>query len=263
MKQCILWCLLVSILFGYVCLSQAADGKEPLFSSQALTITSTSGETGLRLEVTLADGQIEKVTPPPGIWPLRPRRDPDAEQKYADAIKELETLVKAYPTIKLSLCGLYLQVGRNQEAHACYEEAADMFAALNDMAMHALTLNQAAFFLWNIDQKKAAGQQAHHSFDVYRQQIRRLRQAEQNYQETLQVARDEDDQEQQLLTHQQLALVSYALGKDDESRKHAEVVLKLFEKIETPLMGKQRMDALIVEPIRELLKELSARAKDE
>ncbi len=160
--------------------------------------------------------------------------------------------------MKLFLCELYLKIGSNQDAYACYTQAGDLFKSLNDIATQTLALNQAALFLWEVDQKDAAMQQAQRSFYVYRQHVRKLRQAEKQYNDALQQARDADDQERQLLVHQQLALVTYALGKDEESREHGEMVLKLFKKIDTPLMGKQRMDALIVKPIRELLDELQA-----
>ena len=46
------------------------------------------------------------------------------------------------------------------------------------------------------------------------------------------------------------------LGDSEKSKQYAEEVLRLFEKIEYPLMGKQRMEELIVNQIRELLVEL-------
>jgi len=254
MKKIVLCYLVISVFFGYGNCNKEAEAEELVFSSSAITIT--SGETGLVLEIKLPDGSIEKVTPPPGIWPIRPRRDPVAEQKYKEAIKKLESLVKTYPDIKHSLCHLYLEVGRNQDAKACYEQAADIFRSVNDTAAQALATNQSALFLWELDQKEAAIQQAWNSFEIYRQHVKKLRQAKKMYQHALAAAQEADDQERQLLVQHQLALIEYVLGDSEKSKQYAEEVLRLFEKIEYPLMGKQRMEELIVNQIRELLVEL-------
>lgn len=256
MKRVLLCWLVVFMLFGGFRPGSEAASEEPVFSSPAITIT--SGVTGLILEVKLSDGSIEKVTPPPGIWPVYPRKDPVAEQKYQGAIEELESLVKTYPNIKRSLCDLYLKVGRNQDAKACYEQAADIFRNVNDTAAQALAMNQAALFLWEFDQQEAAIQQAWNSFEIYRQHIRKLQQAEKMYHYALKAAQEADDQERQLLVLHQLVLIEYALGAPEESKLLAEEVLRLFEKIEYPLMGKQRMEELVVNQIRELLEELQA-----
>ncbi|MCP4396588.1 MAG: tetratricopeptide repeat protein, partial [bacterium] len=213
----------------------------------------------LVLEVKLPDGEIEKVTPPPGFGRLYPDKAP---KEYQAAIEDLENLMKNYPDLKLSLCHLYLEAGRNQDAKACYDDLADIFHDVNDIAAQALVMNQAALLAWELDPKEAAIRQARDSFEIYRQQVKKLREAEKRYQITLQSAQDADDRESQLLTRQQLALVLYALGQYKESKQHAEAVLKLFGKIEYPLLGKQRMEKLIVDQMRQLLQELDLMEKD-
>lgn len=260
MKRHGVWWLAVSIILGWINLSHGSELEDILFSSANITIR-LSGN-GLGLEIRLPDGRIEKVTPPPGIPVLYPPRVPESEEAYKAAIAELESLVSVYPTMKLSLCELYRKVGKNLEARDCYEGTADLFRSRYDMATQVFALNQSAILQWELDQKEAAIQQAQASFDVYRQQVRGLRQAEKHYQDALHTARDAGDLEQQLLAHHQLALVSYALGNVEQSREHAERVLTLFAKIDTPLMGKQRLDKLIVQQIRELLEELQMMTKE-
>lgn len=262
MKKFMLWCFVVSVFVGYVNYNNKAEAEEPIFSSSTLTIR--SGKTGLVVEIRLPDGSIEKVTPPPpGILPIYPQKDPVAEQKYQKAFEELESFLKTYPNIKRSQCDLYLKVGRNQDAKACYEQVADIFRNSNNIAAQALAINQAALFQWEFDQKEAAIQQAWSSFEIYRQHIRNLRQAKETYQNALADAEEIDDQERQLLVQHQLALIEYALGDTEKSKLAAEEALRLFEKIEYPLMGKQRMKELIVNQIWELLEELRTIEKEE
>lgn len=60
-----------------------------------------------------------------------------------------------------------------------------------------------------------------------------------------------------------LALIEYALGDPEKSKQSAEEALRVFEKLEYPLMGKQRMEELVVNQIWELLEELRIIEKEE
>lgn len=257
MKKFVLCWLVVSLFFGGLNLNTVAASEEPVFSAPHITIIST--ETGLVMQIILPDGSIEQVpTPPRGIRPFWPRKDPVAVNNYKEAINELEKqcMTKQNPEIKRALCYLYLKSGRNVKAAECYQQAADLFQNTHDIAAQAVARNQLALLLWEFEEQEDAIQQAQQSFKVYQQYVEKLHEAEAEYQQVLQSARAKNDQEQQLLVQHQLALISYALGKTEKSKEYAEEVLKLFEKIESPLMGKQRMEKLIVNQIRELLEEL-------
>lgn len=204
---------------------------------------------------------LAKVTPPIIPSPPPPTRVPDEEEKYHEAIAQLEVqpVTEKDPVLKRLLCYLYQNAGEYDKAVSCYRQAAELSRQKGDVAGQAFAQYQLAFILWAREKEDEAIEQAWKAFEVYQQPEKseeRLRKIERYYQEALELAQEEEDQEKQLLAQYQLALIAHALGEKAKCKQQAEEVLKLSEKIEYPIMGKRQMKELIVKQIQKLLRQV-------
>lgn len=201
---------------------------------------------------------LTQVSPPLVPYPPPPTKVPDEEIQYKSILSQLDhrTVMEDDSLLKRLAGHLYQKAGEYEQAEICYRQASELAFEHGDVVGETFASIQLAFVLWARQQENEARNQIQQVFDVSRRgKISEIIQSQtrSDYAELLQEIQEEDDLERQLLAHYQLALITRMLGENTLCEQHAKQVLSLAEQIEFPLMGQRQMNALILNPLRELL----------